>query len=74
MSFQRVSKCSEILSSVISWMGQTNRLHHCHQIKKSSYTNPVQDTAVAAGNLVSSMNRQDSVTTQVKQSWCGQQI
>ena len=55
-------------------MGQTNRQHHCHQIKKSSYTNPVQDTAVAAGNLVSSMNSQDSVTTQVKQSWCGQQI
>ena len=61
-----------MLSSAIPWMGHTNRERHPRQIKKSSYTN--EDVAVAAGNFVSSMNSKDSVTTQVKQTQCGQQM
>ena len=63
-----------MLSSAIPWMGHTNKERRPRQIKKSSHTNPVKDVPVAAGNSVSSMNSKDSVTTQVKQTQCGQQM
>ena len=74
VSIQQVSECSEMLSSAVPWMGHTNKQHHHCRIKKSLHTNPVGDVTVAAGNSVTPMNSEDSVTAQVKQTRRGRQI
>ena len=74
VSIQRVSKCSEMLSSAVPWMGHTNKRRRRCRIKKSLHINPMEDVTVAAGNSVSPMNSEDSVTTQVKQTRHGRQI
>ena len=74
VSIQRVSKCSEMLSSSVPWMGHTNKQRRRRRIKKSLHTNPVEDVTVAADNSVSPMNSEDSVTTLVKQTRRGRQI
>ena len=64
VSIQRVSKCSEMLSSAIPWMGHTNRQRRRRQIKKkSSRTNAVESADVTAGDPVSPANSEDPVST-----------
>ena len=74
VSIQRVSKCSEMLSSAVPWMVHTSKQCYRHSIKKSLHSNPLEDVTVAAGNSACPMSSENSVTTQVKHTWCGRQI
>ena len=74
VSIQRVSKCSEMLSSAVPWMGHTNRQRRHHQIKKkSSRTNSVESADVTAGDPVSPVNSEDPVSTRTKKTRSGRQ-
>ena len=74
VSIQQVSKCSEMLSSAIPWMGHTNKQRRRRRIKKSSCTNPVEGVCVTAGNSVSPTDSEVSVSAQTKKTRCGWQI